>query len=483
MKNKFKGILVGLICLFMFPLFVFADIGMPSTVEYDVRVNNKDGAIVYNYDGKATDQVLPYDAKLTVIYEYTSQSKQKFASVRYNNETYEIKLEDVVVFSKDVDLDNFYKSEKTKKLYVFDENCYLYAGPSTLYGHVDGDVKVPVGTILEYQYSDDLWAYTEYNGVKGWVYHYTLVPTHFDDIKSSVATVAENGSKLYVVNKIDSLLKSPYSEEKVDVEIPVGEEIEYDYYISYPKRYAVHVKVDNKEGWLEVVPSNFYSDTKGGAFLNDCSSLYIYADKGATIYKKAGDLSSATSDKIPYGEIISVKYDYVSDYYAWYKVVYKDKEVWINEKLDMSNNLPVTYLRNYGTADVYKISKDLEVYEKADTSKKTDKTIKSGTTIEVLFTTYSKNQSWGYVDIDGTKGWVSLNGLDRSDSSEFCISHLRVESFEEKDSETKKEQNEEDSKGLTKKEIIIYSVGGAVVLALVAIVSITIVNKKKNKGI
>ena len=68
-----KKILFALICIFMLPVVVYADYGVPIMYKYDVIITNKNGAIVYEESDsnvkeyKASKEKIAYNTKATVV--------------------------------------------------------------------------------------------------------------------------------------------------------------------------------------------------------------------------------------------------------------------------------------------------------------------------------------------------------------------------------------------------------------------------------
>ena len=165
-----KALIIGLfVCLT--PYIVRADSGGPMLTSYDVIVTNVEGAdlVDINYDGnKSTIKIkkhLDYDTIIKEIYseEYINNELYGYSG----KESAYVKLSDVKIYGNYnlSDFDNYGKG----KIYVYKEGAYLYKGPSVIYGKVDGEVMIPIGEELDYQYRDDLFAYVTYNGVSGWI--------------------------------------------------------------------------------------------------------------------------------------------------------------------------------------------------------------------------------------------------------------------------------------------------------------------------
>lgn len=477
MKNSIKGILVILFSLFLFPIMVYADMGAPEVTSYDVRIKNTDGATLYDFYNKEVGTI-PYDTKVTVMYEYEDKGKL-YGTIEYNGKSYEINLADVEVFTEKVDLSKFHKAKTPVKLYVFDDDCYMFKGPSKIYGKVDGNVKIPVGETIEYEYSDEIWAYVEYNGVKGWIINCPQMQV-YSDIKNSVATVTTEDSKIYIINDIKSIFKSINSQEKVNVSIPAGEELSYDYYVQVGKATSVHVNYKGTEGWITTYYSSYGDDTESGTLSYKCGLLFIGEENGIYVYKNARDINSKTNKKFEHGKILELKYSFTYDKYNWYKVSEDGKDYWLASKFDYEDGTDNLEFR--GWASVIKTKGKAVMYEEDNTESKVLKdNIKAGTTLTAIFFEYTSNNTlMVYAEYDGEYGWIYVDNYTYEDAVSICANQpVEPNIVEENENEKDKDKEKDEKKSMSIKQIVLLAIGGAVVLALVMVVIIKIVNKRK----
>lgn len=477
-KNSIKGFLVLLVCLFVFPMLVSADMGAPEVTSYEVRINNINGTSLYDYYSKVVGTI-PYDTKVTVFYEYEDDGKL-YGSIEYKGKNYEIDLADAEVFSDKIDLTKFAKSDEPVKLYVFGEGCYMYKGPSKVYGKVDKEVMIPVGKTVEYEYRDDLWSYVEYDGVKGWIPN-SLYGQLYEDVKNNVAYLPEEGAKLYTVNNIKELYKAPYDDDTIDVDIPVDTELKYDYYVGFAKSMAVHVSYKDAEGWINVYGGDYGEDTKGGALSTECGLLYVGNKDGIYVYKNPRDVNSKTSKVFEYGKILDMKYSFMYDDYYWYQVSDDGKEYWVAEKFDDKNwteNLSFN-----GWASVIELKNKAVMYEEFSTdSKILFDNIPSGTKVTSIFITdYDDKDAMIYAEYEGQYGWIKVKNYEYKDSVKICANNSSEEPeiTEEPNQKDDKKDDKKEKKSMSIKMIAMIAVAGAVVLALVMAVIIKIVNKRK----
>lgn len=471
-----------LIVILMFPLLVLADVGAPELGDYDVIISNKDGASLYDYNYNVIDKI-PYDTKITVNFEYTRDGVL-YGTINYHGQTGDIRLSDVKIYDEEIDLDDYLKLDIPAELYVFDDDdAYLYKGPSTVYGRVDKEVRIPQGEIVSYEYYNDAWVYVEYDGVKGWLLNYSFGDI-YSDLSNSVAQVAGEKNRVYVIDNVKTLLKNPKNtDDTIDVDIPAGTELEYKYYYNLPKSGYAYVEYEDQEGWIYVSPSSFGEDSSSAVIEDECSTLIVVSEE-AYIYEEETNLDSKTDKTIPYGEEVTVIFSFVKDNYTWYYVSYDGENYWLAEDSDYENNS--LYVGNYGYIQTYEINKGIEIYEYPNKDSKIIGTInKDGEVVDTYYTFVDNNYeysddyySWTYIEYDGVKGWVLTTTLgDLKENKELCKTTIKTEENEE----TEKDKEDKSSNSLSPKVIVAIAIGGAVVLALVVIVIIKLVNRNKNK--
>lgn len=336
-KNK----LIILLTLFlMMPLFVKADMAAPSS-SYKVRISNPKGAEIYELNEKdeykKTGKKLNYDEIYTVRYEEI-----------HNNELYiDVELEkidedgekyhDIITIKfKDTKLTEVklkdYKQEEKIKFYVFDDSCYLYKGPSVKYGKINPETSLSIGTIIETAYYDEMWAYVEHNGQKGWVYTYS----YSRENSESAGMVAIYDD--YYYEKIKTLeetvmYKSPKTNEKLGVTIPKEIELKiiYSYSIEVKMPYY-YVEYNGTKGWIKTIRDEdwlitniAYERVKG-----EYEDLVVKDENGITFYSKANNKDTAIG-KIPYQTKVIPTYYLMGSHYAnWFFIEYNGKKGWVD---------------------------------------------------------------------------------------------------------------------------------------------------------
>lgn len=475
MKKIFKAFLMGFLILIS-PILVKADMGAPMIKEYDVVVTDKNGLKMEN-----SSTVIPYDTKVKVTYEYESGGKL-LGSVEYNGKYGEIDLSKVKPFNEKVNYKDYDKLETPSKLYVFEKGAYLYKGPSKVYGKVDGNVEIPVGEEVEYQYHDDVWAYVTYKGTSGWVYYYQHSKL-YSDINYPFASIKNNG-KVLTISDVDSLLKSTNSEETVKADIKAFTEIDYKYYVNHAKTTYVYIDYKGNKGWLAT-----YSDfgSSGGALKQSCSYLMVDNKNGITTYSKPGDINSKTDEVLKYASEIQLLYSYYDDDSIWYKINDGKKDLWLNIKAsDESDNL----LFGYDSYDEYTLKEDIELHKNYTNDSEVVGSVKASEKVRVKYSKYlyinKKSEQWGYVEKGDIKGWVLMTKDNFDMDSRKTVALCRDEDIDnDKDKDNDNENKENSSNKKDEKShmsimtIAGICVAGAVVLSLVVGVTMVIINKKK----
>ena len=514
MMKKFKKITFNLFLIIV--CFTCIETAAAASItgainEYDVIVNTSEGVELKNSNGESV--IVPYNTELTITGEYENNEKLYGYTV-YNGVTGYIDLNGAKLKTQKISSQNAVELEKNKEVIVLEGDVYLYNGPSKKYAIVSE--KIPVGTVLKYKYIDSLneiWAYVEYNGVKGWINIYSNGIYE----QSYVATSPKWGSALLVLDKNINMYDSYTLNSNIIVsEITIGTELNCKYeYVSSDYTALCYVEYNNKKGWVSI------SNNRSLAQEYD-RTIMVLEEDGLTVYSDVNQSSSYTLDVPKYSEL-DIKYSYASNPYTvdYYYVEYNGKKGWLydgynNEKYlyELNTNYLYTWesLNIYSDFDLQNISlninnpfefivkyeyenkayieytannnlyngwisktdnnivglylayytdieldKDVNVYEKNNSASDILFSIKSRTLVK----SYPIGE-WYYIEYNDQKGFVNL-------------SLPYVEVNDELDSE--KNSNEQKSNSsLGTKEIIILFVGVAVIIGGIVI----FINKKKN---
>lgn len=451
-----KKIIVSLITLLLLPIVAFADVGAPSFTEYSVRVSNKNGTTVKEWEnGKYVDKHIEYDTILkNIVYE------EEIDGELYGHSDLGIfKLSDCEPLNKDIDLNKY--SKDTGKLYVYKKGAYLYNGPSKIYGKVDNDVMIPVGETITYTYKDELFAYVDYKGTKGWVYTYQVVDGNPGPYKegSSLATL-ENG-KIHTVNDA-TIYINPYKGESTNVVIPKNTDIEYKYVYDYNVfKPSYYVTYKNTSGWI-------FNTDKETVLAKSFNSglIYTYEDS-LKLCKKAMYDCDTYGDVIPKNTLIPIKY-IVGGYDDLLYVENDEYSGWI-ETLHEELSYRLSYSKS-----VILLENDVEEYSEINGTK-TDKVLKNGkVSVYDFYILDNENESVRWFYVPDNKTWIKV-----SENSFKFLEEIDDSGIIEDNTETEKKDDIKTTMPIN--ELIIYILIGAVILSLCVFVIIKLVNKKQEE--
>ena len=324
-KLKYVVILI----LFLIPMVVKGDMAAPMT-SYKVRISNPEGALTYEWDSEQQSHILTgkklnYDEQYNIIYEQIINN-ELYGLAAAEKEVGYIKLSDTSPLEVNIEK---YKNDISVKYYVFDSSCYIYKGPSKIYGKVEPEVFLKEGTIIESNYYDDMWMYIDYNGVKGWVYKYSY--NIFENGETAGMTyVIEDDTynrKIYTMKDIE-LYKSPKTDEKNGKVIPKGTMLDYKYeYSMQPHTPNYYVSYNGISGWIKAEFDEEYTIINIAYY--NASTLRVRKEGGLSLYsepnKDANELII-----IPNGaELTSIYSLEESHSTPWYYVSYDGKSGWI----------------------------------------------------------------------------------------------------------------------------------------------------------
>ena len=223
----------------------YADIGLPYTYPYEVVVTNPDGA----KSEKCNVDTIPKGAKLNVVYDYTNQDGETWMYV--NDEVYGrcyVNRSDVDFADTTFDLSSVPEATPLSQ-YILTEESYLYKGPNERYGRNDDNYHLPAGIVVTSSYHDDVWMYVEYQGHTGWIYHYNI----FQKSPKTANIPTDEWSRTIIPTHSTLELKdSPFEDGEVKNVISVEPltEIPVSYYFNTSKfNGEVFIKTDQGSGW------------------------------------------------------------------------------------------------------------------------------------------------------------------------------------------------------------------------------------------
>ena len=227
-------------------LETYADIGMPYTYSYEVVVVNPDGA---ETDNCRTNSRIANGTRVTVNYEKTGQDGKKLLYI--SDGEYEgcyINSSDIVYVEQTFDISSVPQANPIAQ-YILTEESYLYKGPNERYGRNDDNYHLPAGIVVTSSYHDDVWMYVEYDGHAGWIYHYNV----FQNNPKTANVATDEWNRIIIPTRGTIELKdTPFEDGKVIGSINVEPliEIPVSYYFNKGKFVAeVYINFGQYSGW------------------------------------------------------------------------------------------------------------------------------------------------------------------------------------------------------------------------------------------
>lgn len=501
---KKRLFLTFILSLFLMPMIAKADMSAP-TFTYAVRVNNPNGAQAYDTEWAAKEEklivkkdektgIVKYDTTLYVATEEKIDGKDYlYVGFKKDTSDFIVKAEDVEVAKDRVNYKD-YENSTPKTGVVFREGAYLYDGPSYKFGKTKDNYMIPVGTTIKSYYYDEIFAYVEVDGHKGWVYIY-----EYNGDISPYGTLGYIASKPSDVSYPEGYFNTLYTaidlkaykelanEKSESVTIPTNTKLEIDLVYSYePHNSAYRVKYNGDKYWVVRNDTNIK--------LKNIDKNYVVLFDKAKIYKYPGDdnnyYKGDTGKIIPKYTKLIYENEMCLDYGegCFYEVTYDGTTGWIindSEKaiLEYSGDLGTDYSKKYVLAS------DLKVYSNLD-KKSNEKTISKGTEVELIYLGYvSKlnelNNKLVYMVSKGAEGWIIFDESMISNSSEIIEIPEKPEKDPEPEIKKPTKKPIKSNKDEETNKVMFYSIIGcsAVVLIGISVLVLTIfINKKKKKA-
>lgn len=459
-----KKLLIFLIGGLLLPLTVYADMGAPENMTYEVEVVNPKGANFYDYncDYKTNNcklvkkGIIPKGTKLTIYYEMYID-EDNYTSIYYNEQDVYINLSDTINISKEVTLEdeNVNKLAKPIEKKVLVDNLKVYSSPAQGFKVIG---TISKDTIIKATHTaGDTWFYVETPTIKGW-------------IDSHMGTVGE-----YRKNNI-LLVRETELKDKNDntiATIPANTKFS-EYYVLDAWSMALFVTYEGKEGYVydenvayqnnnKVILLNNAKATKEFELSYECEENPKLCKDIITIPKNT-ELQQLYLFRRPRGAGNS----------SHYQVSYKNELYWIEEEPageDFFDFNFVAIIKNEtisfdSETKVYNHPWDyFEEIDNEETNKEPIATIAKGEEIKLIYLIEKNSHNYGYIETKaGQKGWIYYYVEDE-------------ENIEETPEES--EEIEIKEKGLSKNELLYICIGGAIVLTLTTIVIIIIISKKR----
>lgn len=433
-------------------------------------VNVKERISLYekpDSSSKKSEIVMPLYSELKYIYSFAE----------YNYVVYQDKsgwVKTAVRYGESVDYDVLAKNYRTDGFIVLEKK-----GIGTYSKLLDDSSRtstvIPYGTELKYDYS-----FEDYSDENNYMYCWYLVEYKGDNLWLKIDYSANNSSLAYrhfrsealtVGDKID-VYKEPFNGTSVQDTITWNREVEvlYDYYSdNQPRLY--YVLYGNKKGWIR---------EKNLVFKDDYGDeIKINNNLGVELYESPTNREVSVG-KIPFNTKVKRLYAYQDeDGQSWNYVKYRSKTGWY--QTDEAT-------KQYEKVDAkYRIQAPLGLlcYTSPNVNSKEVGLLPFGTKLEAsyAFENDSSSLGWIYVNFDKGSGWVLKSESVEEISDEEFYKKDEAPKPVETPLPSKEPSKDKTGNKLTPVQIVCLSVGGAAALAITALVSIRLVNKKKKDAL
>lgn len=465
-----KKILLTIICLLFIPIIVNADVAAPESSSFKVTVANQEGTPLYDWEMNEKITI-PYNEKLTITYEYEKDG-ELYGDVYYNENYGMVKLSDTIANPKDIDFSRLEENELQDQYYTLSETT-MYYGPSPSYGEIK-ETKIPKGVTLSYKYysilSDQIgWIYTEYDGTKGWVYvHGTPEYSYYENIENTVAIKAKTKAKILILSDEEKLHKDFNIESEDVYTLKNNKEYIYTHYIELGWPYTAYYINDGKvKGWY-IVDNSYYKNSKNS--IRELKYIYVTTKDGLKTKDHYND-KDYNDVIIPEKTLLKSEYTIRYNERVYYQIEYNNKKYWL--QLDNPND----YLMSFYQYNI-KTVKEIKTYsELKNTESETKIIIPKNTELKSFIYSHDYSdtlESWYYIEYNDEYYWIH-------DNNDLNVTQSY---FDEEELETPEEsKGNPKEEGLTPKQVGLICISGAIIIALVAIVTIKLINKKKKEVI
>lgn len=487
-KTIFLFLIFNLIVLI--PIFSQADIGAPAIPEYDAIVIKADGTELLNNNYESMGIIVPFNSNIVVKYEYYFDNKN-YANIEYNGENGYVKIEDISASVDGIDFSEFENVESQNlEMYAYKEGAYLYKGPSVTYGRVDNNEMVKVGDTVKilYDAGGECWGYVNYNGTKGWVYYYQLMDNGLYYEVSSLCKKMLKKSSVITIQDGLRLVSSPDNRENyLDVQIPKGTKLEYRYVFELHEQPYVYVTYNGVNGWLD---SNYEN-----AVL-EISNIYIYVNdkNNVKVYEKPFEGEKEVNN-LENGKVYRATH-YSTDHIGAevkYVIEVDGENYWLKENFEENDNLGFFELYETVYPEYNIVKNECKVFASLDENSEVVATLEPN---QIFNNTYIGCGN-SNVNLVEEFTYVANLGFVKKENIERCYEEIDPDNPNIIDfSKTEEEQDEEvdtiektdfsenkikEKKPLDFSTIIIICIVGAIIIAITAMVSIKLINKKKDK--
>lgn len=493
MKNKIiSAIIAVVICIIpIVPSFAADSAGYFTP--YEITVSTEPGAVLYDriWNDDMTKSIMrpltvlaPVGTQLVVTDELSFDG-EIYLAVEYGGFSAYIKQSKTLINVQNVGEEAAFSTKAERSVAIINPNgISLRNGPSFAY-ETSAEI-IPFGTIINYSLTNcedeayAQWAYTEYNGDKGWIYIFNYgAADSFDCAKildsdsNYTGLIKTLGSGAYLTETPD-----PASAKTVE-NIPAETKLSFKYYYEFYDSISVFVEYNGVKGWMKTRDSSYRVATgeKGG--------IYVIAEKGLPIYEKPFDENSKPFAVVPENTNLCVDYvfwdaeasgDKIAEY-RWMHTEFNGKEGWIfsGDSSEYCSMLKAFDLK-------IKADGGLNLYSTMNTDGEIISTVPKNSTVTCIYelteTADNTITYWSYVEYEGKQGWIFsaegeteyVAGSEKQLGAPFGAQLIEAEEIPIS------------PEIVEKKSYVPFIVAGAGAAVLIAIIiSVVIIKKKKAK--
>ena len=537
MKKLLAFLLAACISLFL-AVPAFADGRGPAFTNYDVICTKDTPYYQENWDKDGVMEKkgsFPSGTVLTVEYEYEKDGVL-YGNVNIgNDEDWEwayIRIDDVNL------KDDTYLPENAQKLsrphtvrIIAHGGIPMYAGPNKKYSTI---FTIPRGTKLTYLYGNDeetyyrTWAYVTYLNKSGWIYVYAydadngLVELPDADEKAEIWAISGD-VKMYSgfsfgniedeinEDRIDTKRKEELHREPDRVIGTLENGKKYTYQYKHAQDYGTwyYVTAGLRRGWVYLSEDTSRIAAETTADYRD--KFMTYMPLKLKLHEAPNEKASAVTVTVPKDTVLRPDYYAYNDGETYFYITLGETSGWYSAenawqssayKVDATDDgRPDYWDKNYSekAAPIYSdiLKRDKTVGTIPANSRFTQ-LYSGGHTIEKPDEEETEWFGFCYVEYNGVKGWVLDNDLnapyeDEEETTEEEEEYSDYDEWEEdweEDDWTEDEEYEEDDvveyvepvqprNSLSAVQIVLICVGGAVVLALTAAVTLILIRRKR----
>lgn len=470
-----KKLLIILVGVLLLPLTVYADMGAPENMTYEVEITNPDGISLYKINCGTNNTncklvknaTIPKGAAFSIYYEEKINGED-YAYISYKKNSGYIKISDVTITSKEISLDDesVNKLKNPYKRTVLVDELKVYSSPAKGFKVVG---TIPKGVEIELTHSSgDSWYYVEYKNIKGWVDYYNGTLGEYHDVEFEILTE----------RKIYSEISFAFSDDDANIvgTIPANTKIKGYYSLDQWSRYKYYVEYDGIKGYIDSNDIASIQENKKVKLFNKAKGFKTFSKADECVY------TDCKADiVIPEGtELNFLKYSSNSGngpIPSFYQVEYKNEKYWIFDGFWIENSSFLEYSYVARMLNENKIiNEELSLYNNPNDAADADDedviaepigTIAKDEEVKAIYSI--DGYMYYFEKSDGTKGWAKY----------YNYVTYEEETTEETTDKKDDEEIEIKEKGLSEKEFLYICIGGAVALTLTVVVIIIIINKKR----